>query len=299
MTGTVPRREALVREALAQSARDVEPLGRGRWRVDLTNGKPFTALARLEDGWLLLEAGPALPDPAGREWEYLLLNGTFRGGSRLTLPPDGGALLLRAEVPAWEDGWVTRVGEACRSLEAAFGRVVSRKPARVGDGEAAGDVEPGRGGEAPGLPQALSEAGWACAEGTGKDVAVPLDVPGALYRAAVEPRAGGEVRIGVEVAAAGTLAPAARRALGRLLLVGTGLVRLVRAAATTNGAGGTARLEVEFPSSPSAAELDLALEALSIACRSFGREARALAREDVASAYLELGAREQETGTRS
>jgi len=299
VTGTAARGGGLVLDALSLGARGVEPLGRARWRIDLTNGKPFTALARLEDGWLVLEARPALPRPDEQAWEVLRLNGSMGDGGRLTLPSDGGAPRLRAEVPLWEDACGARVEEACRGLEAAFGRVGNGTPARARPGATGEDGDEGDEAGAADLRRLLSEAGWECAEGKGQEIAVPLDVPGAPYRAAVRSRARGGPWIGVEVAAAGTLGPVARRALGRLLLVGTGLVRLVRAAAATTEAGESARLEVILRVSPSAAELDFALEALSVACRSLGREAKVLAREEVAGAYLELCSRERGPGTGS
>jgi len=290
VTGTMPRREAMIGAALEQCAEKVESVGRGRWRIGLANGKPFAATARLEDGWLVLEARPALPRPTALLWELLTLNGAIGSGSKLTLPPDGGALHLRAEVPAWDDASVTqRLVEACRSLEEAHGCVGSGKLVQPAPGATVTTVDVREKADAGDLPQLLSEAGWPRAERKREDLAVQLDVPGAFYQACVEVRARGEVRIGVEVAAAETFSPAVRRALGRLLLVGSGLVRLVRAAAATNGAGDSARFEVGFRSLPSAAELDVALGALSVACRCFGREAKALAREDVASTYLELG----------
>lgn len=288
MTGTVPQREAAIGDALSQCAKDVKPLGRGRWRIGLANGKSFAALARLEDSWLVLEAKPALPRPTDLVWELLALNGTISGGSKLTLPPDGAVLHLQAEVPAREDADVTRrLADACRSLEVAFGCVENGKLRQPAHGAVAAAKESGEKADAAGLPQLVSEAGWASVVRDGKDVAVQLDVPGAYYLAAVDTRAGGNVRIVAEVAAAETFPPTVRRALGRLLLVGSGLVRQVRAAASTTAAGDTVRFEVGFGSLPSGAELSIALEALSVACHSFGREAKALAQETVASAYLE------------
>ena len=287
MTGTASRREAAVGAALAQCARDVEWLGGGRWRIGLANGKPFAAMARLEDGWLVLEARPTLPRPSDHVWELLKLNGTIGGGSKFTLPPDGAALQLRAEVPAWEEADVTRrLGQACRSLEDAIGCVGNGMLTQPARGAVVATKESGEKADAACLPQLVSEAGWSRVDRKGESVAVQLDVPGAFYQASVELRADGELRIGVEVAAAEKFAPPVRRALGRLLLVGTGLMRLVQAAATTT-AGDTVRFEVGFGSLASGAELNIALEALSVACRSFGREAKALVQEEVASPYLE------------
>lgn len=283
MTRVASRRESAIAAALAQCARSVEEVGGGRWRIGLANGKPFPVMARLDEPWLLLEARPALSRRSDPAWELLAINGTIGGPSRLTLPPDGGALELRAEVPVWGGGEMPlaeRLMEACRSMEEAFG-CAHALPPPVRDREKT---------PAGTWSELLAEAEWTWVQRTETEIAVPLDAPGGRYQATIDTSLDSDVRIGADVATASPaepFPPAVRRALGRMLLVGTGWLRLVRAAVRTP-TGETVRLEVGFASLPSAAELNLALEAVTVGCRALGREANALARPEVARAYLDL-----------
>jgi hypothetical protein len=116
---------------------------------------------------------------------------------------------------------------------------------------------------------------------------IDLDVPGRWHRVRVDTRGDRDVRLAVEIGGGGAVSPLTQQALGVLLLSANGAVRLARAAVKADSKQ-AATFEVAFGALPSASELDLALSALSVACRLFGREAKALEDENVARRYLEL-----------
>ena len=106
-----------------------------------------------------------------------------------------------------------------------------------------------------------------------------------MNQAFLEPR-GGERVLSLELVRSTGLSPHCRRAIALFLLGLTGRIRMVRGALTRHEPEAV-RLEVVLPQPAlTAGELDLALEALSAACRLGSREVRALAQEPLARIYL-------------
>src|SRR4029077_12107179 len=105
--------ESAIAAALAKCATTVEPVGHGRWTVTLSNGVDLAARARIDDGWLLLDA--PLPGAAtAGVWELLGWNATLDGGARFVLGGSRHASGVRAEMPLDEDVDVQRrVVEMC------------------------------------------------------------------------------------------------------------------------------------------------------------------------------------------
>jgi len=273
--------ETAVVEALETCAPAVKQVGPGRWGFELVNGKAFPVSARALEGWLLLETGTDSEDLKDGHWQLLERNGRLGGWSKFALGPGRRHPHLRAEIPL-TDGVVLRqrLQEACEGLRE--GQHADAAPAAE---SVALDVSDEK--QSPSWPALLAEAGWTFSERTAGRLLVDLDVPGRWHRARVD--AGGErdVRLAVEIGGGKAVAPLARQALGVLLLSANRAVRLARSAVEAGGAT-EAVFEVPFGTPPSAAELDLALSALSVACRLFDREARALEDENVARRYLEL-----------
>jgi hypothetical protein len=280
--------EGAIAAALAKCAVAVDRVGHGRWTFTLSNGTDLAARARIDDGWLLLDAslGPGSVTPA-RVWQLLRWNVMLAGGARFAVPPDRPGMRACAEVPL-EEGidLRRRVLDACAGLAAASDRL-------GGGPDESDDAMPGaaRDGEDGDLSDLCLESGWACvARETGR-LAVDLDVPGAFQQAVVEGRGRG-VAVTVPVAetagdAAEPPASICEQALGLLLVRVCGIVRMARAAAEVRDGIPRARFEVVFGSRPCAAELAHAFAALSVACRIAGREAAVLrSDEKVAGAYL-------------
>jgi hypothetical protein len=277
--------EAMVDLALRKQALEVTSAGRGGWRFALANGRPFAMSARLGADWLVLQ-GAALERPAPADlWPLLRSGGRLAGPGKLAIA--GGRLQLAAELPVAEEiDLGTRVAEACADFRRAAAILEGHDGGDEGDGPGAPDpaTEAAPASEPSPLPRLLAEAGWSASERAAGRWAVDLDMPGSFHQALVAAGGGGSVLLTADLAAA-AMGPAGRRALALLLLEANGCVRLARAAAT--GAE-SARFEVRFASAPLPAELDRALASLSIACRHFAREARALASEEIALTYLAL-----------
>ncbi|HVR30784.1 MAG TPA: hypothetical protein VMS86_14775 [Thermoanaerobaculia bacterium] len=279
--------EAVVEQALRKQALAVTRQGRTRWRFALANGRSFAVSARLAADWLLLQSAPFDWPAAAGLWPLLQLDARLAGPGKVALA--SGRPRLAAELPVEEGVDLgVRLAEAC----ADFRRAAAILEGETGAGEPAGSGAPEVATEGPAapepsaLPRLLGEAGWSAGERAPRRWAVDLDTPGSFHQALVEEDAAGSVRLAAELAVTPALGAAGLRALAWLLLEANGCVRLARAAAGEQAA--SARFEVRFASPPVAEELGHALASLSVACRDFAREARALASEEVAGVYLAL-----------
>jgi hypothetical protein len=287
--------ETAVAPALGKAAAGVTRVAHGLWELTLCNGVPFAVQARVDDGWLTVDAslGPA---PGGNQaWQLLQHNAALGGAVRLALGAAGG-IVARADLPLDADLDVSdRIQAICRSIETAKARVDgaprSSKPAP----DALGPSIP----RPDALPGICAEAGWPLRRHEDGRFGVGLDVPGAFHEAALGSR-------GEDTVAWSSLfddvidgthppAPASRRALAVLLLRSCGLVRLVRACAAPDDGEQRLWLEVPFAGTPTPAELSHALGALSVACRLVGREANVLRHDPtVAALYVRQWSDNQE-----
>lgn len=283
------RSRIAIADALAKHASAVQPAGHERWTLVLANGTDFAATARVDDGWLVLEA-PFDREPAspGRAWQWLRWNASLDGGARFALRPDATGPCACAELPVDDDVDVTRrVGEACRGLTAAKELVSGVEPV---DGAIAGE-----GGGA--LADLCGEAGWGFVDRDGGCLAVDLDVPGAFHQATVAAQGAG-VSVTVPVLdASAARAPVCEEAVGLLLARVCGVLRMARVAATMRDGVPEARFEVVFASRPCAAEMTHAFAALSVAARIAAREATVLwSHESVADSYVREWDRKRQRG---
>lgn len=265
---------------LAKCASRVRADAPDAWRFELGNGKPLPATARWEEPWLLLRAPLALqPDPDA-PWRLLRLNGRLSGPARVVHPEGNGHFELQAELPVAEVEQVPpRLELACASLRQAAAAVSG---AASGLEDVTPDAEAGTAN--PAWIELAGEHGWTLERREAGRCAVELDAPGLQSQAWVEQR-GQELHLWLEVLRGSTLSGQARRATALFLLSLTGGLCMVRGSVAQREPQ-SIRLEVRLPESATAAELDLALATLSLACRRAAREVRALADDVVARTYL-------------
>lgn len=270
--------ERAVTEALGVIASPVVRLRAGEWRFSLSNGKSGPFRGRLDEGWLMLRA-PIHPPHDTSLWSLLRTGSDLDGSAKIAIRSGDRAPDLRADLPL--DGGVdleARVKATCSGLAAALGLLDGHKPAAPAAGTSGAD---GRD-----LGALLKEAGWSFTERDGGARIVDLETPRGSYRAEVTGREAFGVRMAAPLAHAGTLSNASREAIGLLLLTASACLRLARGAVVPAQRGLTLRLEVVFPETPSATEIDHALAALSVGCAHFGPESEALLEEDLAVKYL-------------
>src|SRR5262249_9738828 len=119
----LPMPEAAIAAAFAKCATTVAAVGSGRWAVTLSNGVDLGARARLDEGWLLLDAPLARAATAG-VWGLLGWNATLGGGARFVPGAGRDASAVRAEMPLDDDVDVhRRVVEMCMGFRSAMQRM--------------------------------------------------------------------------------------------------------------------------------------------------------------------------------
>src|SRR5262249_29633417 len=265
--------ESAIAGALAKCATAVETVGQGRWAITLSNGADLAASARVDSGWLLLDA--PLPGAAtARPWDLLGWNATLEGGARFVLGGARRTCGVRAEMPVEEEiDLHRRVVEMCAGFRAAMKKMHDRSGQ---DGPRASAMPPTRD-----LSDLCRETGWMVTEHDAGRLAIDLEVPGAFQQAIVETRSDGRVAATLAVlepsaAGGGPPAPACAEGLGLLLLRCCAIVRMARAAAERQADALRPRFEGVFDSDPCVAELAHAFAALSGASRLASRDAAGL-----------------------
>jgi hypothetical protein len=134
--------------------------------------------------------------------------------------------------------------------------------------------------------RSAAERGWPLERRDAARFTVELDAPGLLSQAGVE-RQGPELSVSIEVLRGAALTENSRRAAALFLLTLTAMLRLVRGAAVETP-DPAVRIEARLPAVPTGTELDLALLALSLACRLCTRELRGLSDNLMARTYLDF-----------
>jgi hypothetical protein len=270
--------ERAVTEALGVSASPVVRLRAGEWRFPMVNGKSGPVHGRLDEGWLELRV-PIHPSHESSPWSLLRIGSHLHGPAKIAMRSGGRAPDLRADLSL--DGDVdleARVAAACSGLAAGLGLIDGQKTAAPAAGTS--------GAAGRDLGALLQEAGWSYTDRDGGARIVDLEAPRGPYRAEVTDRKGLGVRLAAPLAHAGTLSHPSQEAIGLLLLTASARLRLARGAVLSAQRGLNLQLEVVFPRTPSAAEIDHALAALSVGCANFGPETEALMEKDLAVNYL-------------
>lgn len=251
--------------------------GPSEWSFDLGNGEPFPVRAQRQQGWLRLLASPRDSGEGEDPWCALCLNAALPGGVRLVRHPPPVGLVLQADLLLEEPLVAQRLQALCGALHiAGMPECQEAGPAVASEADEGADAA---------LAELARERGWQLELKDGNRFAAELDAPGMLSLASVERRDGG-LCLWIEVLRSAALSEASRRAAGLFLLSLTAELRLVRGAASRDPAPAI-RLEAHLPAVPTASELDLALAALSLACRLCSRELRGLTEEELARTYLD------------
>jgi hypothetical protein len=250
-----------------------------RWELDLSNGKPLRATAHREGDWLFFEAPLSNCASTLSAWKLLSLNAELPGSTKLTLSPRRKVLQLRADLPLFEEmDAPDQVSGAFADLKQAAARAHGAAPAP----RPAESPTPATGTL---LGQLCEEAGWFVKQRPSGALAVELETGSNLYLADVRTAPLGAAIASVDIADCSPFSETSRKAAAVFLLVASGLTRLARAAMLEDEGSVRARFEVRFEREPRAREIGHALGALSVACREFGREARALGNEEIARVY--------------
>lgn len=306
----------MIADSLKKYSPSVEQIGHGQWEFALSNGAALQVTAQMDEEWLLLKVplnnskkhGPTasrdfwellqgmLMEASlwkhGRVWELLQWNADLTGGGKFALLPEEQSINLRAEIPLGEDvDLAGRIHQACTGFKTALERLRGGKTKdyQAGPHPAIFAADPVQ-SAGPDLSRLCHEAAWPFTERSAGKLVVDLDVPDGFYQAIIQERMS-QVHVSVELAACESLSLSqlCRQALGALLLIACGMVRLARATAEEREGRTAVRFEVVFVSPPCAAEMAHALSALSVACRLCGREAKVLQQDEgAAEEYLAL-----------
>ena len=285
--------EGLVATELERAAGGIRPVGRGRWSFDLVNGRRLPGQAAWQEGWLELRIPLPFSEPSDPTlpWTLLEENRGLDGVARFVHREN--RTVLQAEMAISDPALVSpRLAAACESLRLADA-VRNGKPRRKAQESTAPiEAEP-----EPAWEQLGAERGWWLTRRDDHRLGVELDAPGLMNQAFLEERDSEHV-VAIELLRSAALPLRCRRAVAVFLLSLTGRLRLVRATVGRQEPEAV-RLEVVLPSAPwvTAVELDLSLEALSLACRLGSREVRALGQEPPARIYLAQVTKEEANGT--
>jgi len=225
----------------------------------------------VREGWIDLRVPlPVSPDP---QFAWLLLdkNGTLAGSARFE----------RYDEARMGIGVQVREDSPEERIEAALGGI--REAERTLHGKPEGERGTGIPGGNTDWPSLAAECGWTLTRKDDGRIAAELDAIGVMNQGFLEAR--GERNIlSLTVLRTASLSDVTREAIGRFALGLTARLNLVRAG--LSGEPEALRFEVPLPCSASSTDLDLALEALSLAARLGGRECRALMDEPLARRYL-------------
>ena len=265
--------EETVAAALAKVAGPVTEKAAGRWSVSLWNGAVHPLEARLDDGWLALQA--AARDPQAAPWDLLRANTGLAGLARFVLEEVPAVARLQAEIPVGGGDLPAELEAACAGLRQAL-ELDSDTPAAPAPPQ-----------DRPDLARLCAETGWPFEERDGGTLSVELETAGIPLRASIQDEADGGLRLQAALLRTRTLGSPGRQAVATALLATSATVRMVRAYAAEDGDEVQPGFEVRLSPAAEPATLDHALAALSVSCGLCVLEARALQQDALAQRYLE------------
>jgi hypothetical protein len=290
------RQEKWIAMSLEKSEATITQTGRGRWELELVNGKSVSASAMLLDGWLSIDVPVSDRIDHADLWKLLTLNASLVGLSKFVLMPDHRSVRLRCDISLSEDddefetdfvsGATTRVQEACMDMKSALARFHEQKP--VGSVKPRPAFDDREAAKPENLRRVCEDIGWKFTERAAGKYVVDLEAQGEFFQATVEQRRVGS-RVSADVTRSNALSESSRHALAVLLLRAGAIVRMARPAIEEDESQIGARFEVVFGEQPRAFELAHALSALSVACSLCAREAKAMRDEIIAKEYLTIG----------
>jgi hypothetical protein len=302
--------DTAIAEALETAALEIVSLPTGGWTFVVANGQPVSVRARIMNGdWLELAA--PLKDLTHTDvdggWPLLALNDRLSGVSRVGCSR-AGLVEMRAEAFIGSDAWglderqrdrvdlTTRVRELCADFCSAIHSLQGPHyaPRHLGTDTVAqlssGAMPPVAAGSSQ-LVRLCLEAGWPAVDRASGGASVTLDAGHSMYQARVLSGRGNAFGATVPLLDVVPTSAICRAAIGRLLLLLSTRVRLVKGvlfpARGANGAEG-AGVAVACEPTHSVEAVDRALSALAVACHLAGREVRALSDEGLAQEYVAM-----------
>jgi len=276
-----------VQTVLKKVSAKIRKNGCSAWRFTPRDNGGLRVTAQVDRSFLLLDA----PIDNGQNcqsntlptlWKLLRLNSITPGEVKFAIDGSLRSIRLRSEIPLVEDKEIlsNRVLDTCAGFKKAlelYSRGADHGKRSVAYREPTG-VD---------LPSLCVEAGWVSSSRSGLEI-VRLDVPDDFYEATLGEDEEWGLVASTPLATGSGWPVECRVALGVLLLSVSGHMRMVRASVkSTDQSGSALHFEAVMGASPSGRELDYGLSALSVACRMFGKEVRALLDKNVARSYLE------------
>jgi hypothetical protein len=291
MTQLVTSRERAIVRWLEDSTEIVVPAGNRRWQCVLGNGSLLPVSVATDADFLLFDA----PSPTAYELaqtpQLLCWNAELEGGAKFALVPGPWRLRLRAEmaIEIDEDADASlRVAENLRGIQAACLRLEGvNAPADDAEPTAPTAFAADSARSAQGLFSLLRETSWPFQERASGIAVVELPLRGSFCQALLEENGRG-VRAAIELLSTDAIAPVSQLAVAALLLCAGGALKLVRPYASDAGEHFACGFEVRFAGGPCSSELEHALAALSVACRSCRDEVNSLLDKWVAESYLAI-----------
>ena len=279
-------RSDCIHNALKTNAAKVTQNTPWDWSFDLGKSKAFRGTAKVDQGFLHLDVDLRKTEIGGSItaesiWDLLHLNAKTEYGVKFVLGGRPASVRLRADIPLADgpDLCSAKIREATLGMHRALRlfqgaadstRLDSPNPARS-------EVD---------LPALLGEVGFSFSQ-RANGLVVRLGVPGEFFEATIgECKLRGTVA-SVELQACNGWPNECRTALGLMLLSATAHLRMVCASAGLIDDHQTAaRFEVIFQGLLSAANLNHGLSALSVACRRWGKEVKAIRDVKISRTYL-------------
>jgi len=289
-----------VAKVLRTCGADITPMGRGRWRLRDRNPDNGVCNAALEGEWLALSkpiSKASIPAPGlVAPLQLLQRNAGLAAGVRYALVDDRISVQLRADIP-WKALRAHHPGLLAARIDQAllgFAGAPACAPACARDAPEGIAREAASNDDANDFDSRLTtlcdEAGWPVsrkgAGGTRVEVALRDG-----YGVVAITRAGAGTSFGADLGCADLPADDSDsgRAIGFLLLLVTGGVRMCRPVLRNHQDRPVLQLEAVFGGQPMVAgEVDCALGALSVAVEECAREVELLsANPHLARAYLD------------
>ena len=227
----------------------------------------------VREGWIDLRVPLPVSSDPGFVWMLLEKNGVLTGPARFERY-DAERMGIGVQVPVG--------GDHAARVHAAVEGIREAERALHGKADEAPEASPD--GWEPDWPALAAEKGWTITRKEDGRIGAELDAVGVMNHGFLEAR-GGRSLLTLTVLRTAGLNELTCEAIGRFVLGLTARLNLVRAG-LSSGESETLRFEAPLPTTASAADLDLALEALSLAARLGGRECRALMDEPLARRYL-------------
>jgi len=283
-------RDLAIEDALRGTADQFERSGDGGWRLVVAGGARTVLHARIvDDDWLVADLYRAWS--ARSWWPLLQLNAGLDGCVRLTSAQGRGLevrgeIFIDGEVPASardQPSLLERVAGMCCDVVSAGRQIVGL---RADESNATDSLTPA---DPEALMRVCRDAGWEARALDSGRVQVTLDTRSTQCRATLSFSAGGRLHAVAPLTTSPSLSPESQDAIARALLAASAQLRMVRGLAMHHDGGELAGLSFAGERhEATAATIDCALAALSVACRAVELEVQALESADLAREYLTI-----------